>query len=256
MILRRLFGGNGGERLTGVVMSSGQSSLPKEEAAIRFKLCPWRVGGGAPELRPLWVSGDVSAFPEGWQNELSAGRAIALEVVRGSWRSPRGAELVRIVGDAAGDEPLREADARLRSAAIEDVRFGRLSYLPTHEWYEGKADWAGHEVEIVLLTEDGAAAPALACAHRLWDKMEAVDAQLRRRIVAELLPLKNETWLEEDEAPLSDRAFLSRIALEAVHIHADGLAEFYFEDGDLFFGHTIIAAREANGEISDVQIAG
>ena len=256
MILRRLFGGSGSERLTGVVISSAAVSFPAEEGAVRFRLCPWRRGGGEPELRPLWVRGDVSAFPGGWEKELAAGRAIALEVVRDSWRSPRGAELVRIIGDAAGDEPLREADAWLRSAAIEDIRFGRFAYFPTHEWYEGKAHWSGRQVEIVLMNDDGAVQQSLASAHRLWNEMDAVDSELLRRIVAELLPLKNEAWLAEDEAPLAESDFLSRIALEAIHVHADGLTQFYYEDGDLFFGHTIIVGREGDGEISEVQIAG
>jgi hypothetical protein len=256
MILRRLFDGIVNERLSGVITSTGEVTSPAEEAVVRFRLYPWRAGGRAPELRPLWVRADVSALPGDWRKELSEGRAVALEIARGSWQWPQGAKLVRVLGDAAEDEPLREAAARLRSAAIDDTRFGRLGYDPAHGWYEGKARWGDSEVEILLMNDGGAAQQALAAAHRLWDEMELVDPELQRRIVAELLPLKSESWLEENEAPLSDADFLSRIALEAVHVHGDGLTEFYYDDGDLFSGHTIIAAREGDGEISDVQIAG
>ena len=54
-----------------------------------------------------------------------------------------------------------------------------------------------------------------------------------------LLDLKNDVWREEDEAPLTATEFTAKLSLEGVDAFSDGTFEVYFDDGDLFWGHSV-----------------
>jgi hypothetical protein len=57
--------------------------------------------------------------------------------------------------------------------------------------------------------------------------------------VEKLLPLKNASWLEEDEDEVTAEQFKSRMTLESVSFYPSGELEFMYTDGDLFWGHWI-----------------
>ena len=63
----------------------------------------------------------------------------------------------------------------------------------------------------------------------------------------ELLPLKNENWLDEGEAELSADQFKSRMTLESVTVEPGGSFDFWHNDGDLFCGHSI----QISGSLSE-----
>ncbi len=55
----------------------------------------------------------------------------------------------------------------------------------------------------------------------------------------ELIQLKNETWLEEDEVEITREEFIERIRVQSISIYYDGNFEVWFDDGDIFWGHGI-----------------
>ena len=79
--------------------------------------------------------------------------------------------------------------------------------------------------------------------------------QIEKRISDKLLALKNSTWLEEGENKIDEKKFINKLLLESVQFHEDSF-ELYFEDGNLFLGHTIIYSEDKNGNLIDVNIAG
>ncbi|MBF0105916.1 MAG: DUF2262 domain-containing protein [Deltaproteobacteria bacterium] len=58
-------------------------------------------------------------------------------------------------------------------------------------------------------------------------------------VVSDMLSLKNDVWLDDDEDPLSTKQFLSSIRPADMLVSADGSVELFFDAGDLFFGHQI-----------------
>ncbi len=74
--------------------------------------------------------------------------------------------------------------------------------------------------------------------------------------VAELLPLKNESWLDEDEKPITPEQFRSRMSLESLVFYPDGDVTFYHRDGDLFWGHCIQIGMNNRGDFHDADIPG
>jgi len=100
----------------------------------------------------------------------------------------------------------------------------------------------------------------------LEDYVNLVDKQLQwinsnsdfihQKIVAEMLELKNSTWLDDGEKPLSEENFKQRIELETITFFEDGSYELYFKDGDIFFGHVIIASMDKENKVERVYMAG
>jgi hypothetical protein len=66
----------------------------------------------------------------------------------------------------------------------------------------------------------------------------------------EMLQGKNSSWPDEDgdenELMITAEAFAERMTLNSVTVQNDGSLSFWFDDGDLFYGHAILV--EYDGE--------
>ena len=55
---------------------------------------------------------------------------------------------------------------------------------------------------------------------------------------------------------MTDEGFRAAVRLRTVSVFEDGSAEFYFADGDLFWGHTILVGMNKEGGFEGATIAG
>lgn len=109
-------------------------------------------------------------------------------------------------------------------------------------WFEAEVEWLGQPVRLDIDREEDWDAcveqvKALMAGQKGWDeKVRAFAAQ-------ELLDQAND-WARdaaEGEEPeeITREQFMERMELDAVQISAGGSFEFWFNDGDLFWGHAI-----------------
>lgn len=103
-------------------------------------------------------------------------------------------------------------------------------------WFETEADWLGTEISLVFDREEDRAgcvanAKALLAAAAGWDK------RVREYAADELTSLAND-WAE-DEEEITREGFMERMEPESVEVRADGSFEFWFTDGEMFYGHSI-----------------
>ena len=71
--------------------------------------------------------------------------------------------------------------------------------------------------------------------------MEIIDEaeeNARKYAAQELLDTKNKSWLEKDEQPLTAGEFSERLILTDVVAMGD-IVQFWFEDDDMFWGHSV-----------------
>jgi hypothetical protein len=73
---------------------------------------------------------------------------------------------------------------------------------------------------------------------------------------SKLLSLKNEVWLSEGEEPLTAEKFRRRVRLEAVVLYSGGSVELYYDDDDIFRGHTILVTGSVELGPLDAHLAG
>ena len=70
-----------------------------------------------------------------------------------------------------------------------------------------------------------------------------------------LLKLKNDLWLKEDEKKVTKKDFKNRMKFTSLYVFSES-ANFYFDDGNLFWGHTIEVTINQNLEFIDANIVG
>lgn len=102
-------------------------------------------------------------------------------------------------------------------------------------WFETNVDWLGTEISLVFDREEDRAAciqnaKVLLAAANHWDK------RVREYAADELVSLAND-WAEDEE--VTREQFMERMELESIEIREDGAFEFWFADGEMFYGHSI-----------------
>lgn len=80
--------------------------------------------------------------------------------------------------------------------------------------------------------------------------------KLKDYAAAELLELKNEEWMDEDEKPLTESEFKAGLTVSEILVFADGSFQLFLDDNDMFWGHHIILDVDANGALTGSGIAG
>ncbi|WP_310488252.1 DUF2262 domain-containing protein [Chamaesiphon sp. VAR_69_metabat_338] len=140
---------------------------------------------------------------------------------------------------------------------LEHPELGILQYQQEYDWYEGKIEVQQSEILIRLSTDErGNVAAALERANNLVEELERY-AQLAKEYAAVmLLQIKNETWIDDDEQPLTPEQFQQRTSLESISIDAAGEISFYHNDDDLFWGHCILVTMDSENNFIGAEIAG
>ena len=91
----------------------------------------------------------------------------------------------------------------------------------------------------------------------IFSNIEIIDLveKAKEYIVKKLLKLKNDLWLEEYEKEVTKKEFKDRMKFTSLYVFSES-ANFYFDDGDLFWGHTIEVTINQNLEFTDANIVG
>ncbi len=145
---------------------------------------------------------------------------------------------------------------------IKDPYLGTIQYCEDDEFYKGQINYDNNQVvEFYLLDLDfdsqenlkktleytGKIVNDIILNHRKY-KLFAAD---------KLLELHNETWNEGKAIDTQD--FIRLITLDVVHIYSDDInntANIYYNDGDLFWGHSIVIYTNSKGELKNAEIMG
>lgn len=171
--------------------------------------------------------------------------------------------LTRIVAVDVADPELEAMRTALKTPVrIRHPQLGDFEYDRSIRSFGGGIDWDGRRVALHLTCTDPAQ-PEAVLAHA--DALLARWAQWQQRAPAfaaeRLLSLKNEAWSEEDDdgeelPPLTHAQFVARLSPNSIGIDEGGSVSFWFDDGDLFFGHAIHVNGNVDGTLDDAGIAG
>src|SRR5262249_25964407 len=97
---------------------------------------------------------------------------------------------------------------------------------------------------------------ALQTAHALWQASHRWNARIRDYAAQKLLPLKNDVWLDDEEDELTADQFQEKMTLKGITVYPDGAFEFWHDDGDLFWGHSILVSGNLTEGPTDANIPG
>lgn len=126
------------------------------------------------------------------------------------------------------------------------------------DWFETEVNWLNATISLVF----DAGEDHEACAARAKQLLEAAadwDRRVREYAAKELTGLAND-WAEELEdggsQEISPKQFAERLELESIEVRASGGFQFWFGDGDLFYGHSVWVSGDLEGGPDDAAMEG
>lgn len=227
----------------------------------------WRVGNGCLKTETLRFSRQVTNEElKSIQNVIKAETIVKINarVVEKSLLGRPDALFEEFIEVVSNDNELNQYLEELKKpVTYSDSIFGTLTFDRQFNWYTGKVMWNGKSVTLDL-SVDGPEniEPSLQVARALWEDQVTWDSRISDYAVQELLQLKNEDWLgdedddEEPEEEVTPEQFKDRMRLESISISSDGEFEFWHDDGELFFGHSILVSGNLTDGPEDAGIHG
>ena len=152
--------------------------------------------------------------------------------------------LIEVVGKDDSDSELNSYASYLQEeVSFDDPLFGRFLLNRQLGWFEATHDWCGESIRLTIEAEiPNAVEDLLTIAKELWIAEKDWGQRVLSCASENLLSLKNEHWLEDDESELDRSDFTERLTLESISIESDGAFEFWFDDGEIFCGHSIMVS--------------
>lgn len=247
----------------------GQDFLP-EELNILAVTGASGFGGGRSQGEKLWTASiGLTAWMEEDSPDIHQGgfRLVALaddrlmDYLR--QRVPRdfiikcrarlsvdGSRLLMLELPQPGFDPDLKAilDEQKKPVSTWVEGLGTFTLNRTVDWFEATVDWLGSEIALDFdrgVPEEMASAQetgrALMASQADWDPPGALLCRPRAALPGQRLGGGRREEEDEDSgAPLvTQEQFMERMELESIQLLPQGGFEFWFNDGDLFWGHSI-----------------
>lgn len=223
-------------------------------------LIAWRAGDGTVERTPLRLTRQVTDRQlAAFRKKISENSIIRFRgrFGRQPWKALRSVELVSLLPTVPDPDLERTLHEAIQPVRVRDPDFGTLTLNRRVDWFDGQMKWCGNSVEISFCTGDEAElANLLETARRLKKRMSYWKRTVESFAVRKLLPLKNGSWLEEGESKATKQSFLRAMRLTSISILPNGQFEFWHNDGDLFWGHSIQISGDLKRGPSSADIPG
>jgi hypothetical protein len=246
--------------VSGVVEASGVGGVQSYGQPLWtavFSLDGWKLNDGPIEAKPLTVRKEMTESElDALRDDVTPYAVVKLEVrfVRVSIFGDSQSRLERVVGASSDAELVHHAADLQRPVHRNDSLLGEFTLDRAHDQFDANLKWEKRDVRLSVPKDhfDGAVKTARA----LWASSAQWDEKIRTFAAKQLLELKNETWLDDDEAKVTPAEFKRRLVLTAIVIEDDGSFSFWFDDGDLFFGHEIHVTGTLKGGLKTATIEG
>jgi hypothetical protein len=145
---------------------------------------------------------------------------------------------------------------RMARRTLDHDTLGRLVYDDNLDWWTATVPFGDAMVAIHVAVRDADAQPRFDAAAKIVQTL-ACD-ELRKYAASTLLALHNDTWRDEaeDGPPIDADEFAARMTPDALIVEEDDGVTVWFDDGDLFWGHTISVSLHSDLTPYDAGIAG
>lgn len=143
---------------------------------------------------------------------------------------------------------LKIAEDLKKPVKKKDPILGSLTLNRFLNWWEGSVRWSKKKIALHLSIEDPAAEEEVfKTAYQLAEHQKEWMDRASDFAVNNLLQLKNESWLEDDEKEVTPAGFKKKLKPRAIGINPGGHFEISFDDGWMFGGHLIVVSCTLSG---------
>lgn len=138
---------------------------------------------------------------------------------------------------------------------VVDEVLGTLTWQDRFRSYKGEREIApGHLIRIDISPDNGRLEADLTRARQAYQHLQQQETVLREMAADALLPRYNAVWNEGQ--PIDRAAFMRRMVLEGLTVYGDQTVALDYNDGDLFYGHTIVVSLREDGTFENATIQG
>lgn len=242
---------------TGIVTEDGvvKSSF-MDETSMSFTLCAYIKNDSDIIEDDIYVTKEIPSIG----TKVRGIEPLTIVQISGeefTHHAQKRIRLNKILKSNVHNDRLEKILAKRKEPVIyESSTLGKFELDRRLDWYEGKTGWNGKMIDIFLSGGlekiENSEKNAIFILHNQQDW----DNYIKAKICEELLSLKNDSWLEEDEKPLSADEFISKIHLESITFNDTEEFQMCFNDGDIFWGHAITVETDLKKNIVDIGIAG
>ena len=123
--------------------------------------------------------------------------------------------------------------------------------------FTGTVHWKTGRLEVIFPAEGDHPQPDALRAEEAWMRQAEAKLESCKRFAAEkLLELKNESWREEGDKVCTEEDFTGLLTPESLHLYPDDTFVLEFDDGDLFWGHSVSVEGTTDGRLLAADLAG
>ena len=230
-------------------------------------LAGWRCEGDPPQdeelsVQMLIAETELDAFQDMMEPYTFVRLRCRLERAQNRRMYAIATEISHLEND---DEELEQLRVKAQlPVTMNDPVLGEFVLDRRRNTFEGTISWGG-EIATLKLSSDStkAALGMLATAKELLKDQQTWDTKVKACAVEHLLELKNTVWQDDDDDDEGSEAeavtaeeFAGRMKLNSVSIDKRGAFQFWYDDGDLFFGHAIEVSGNLRTGVKRADIAG
>jgi hypothetical protein len=232
--------------VTGVITALGVFVFHSRDVGpmLGFHLKPWRFNEGNLNFTELRVTKPMS---ESDIAEVKK-RIDALSVVsvmisdlEDYYEDRRKTVLDKILNPSVDNAEFNEIVHRLRQP-IEFFHplLGRFLLDRRVDTFEGEYEFEGNKFAICLDSHnDAPIAEQLVILESILADIKNYNTKAMSFAAEKLLPIKNDSWVEEPSDVVTESEFVGRMKLSSVSVTLEKQITFFYDDGDLFYGHSI-----------------
>lgn len=175
-----------------------------------------------------------------------------------------GLYVTEIISNHEKNDFLQELiDEYHQPVTITSEVFGEMMLDKELGWYEGTGDWLGEKVAVSMTApdEEDETIHNLRILEQFFRNQAEWDKKLREYASAELTELAND-WaddaVEDEEEPqeITQSDFAHRITIDSIVFEENGEFIVYFNDDDMFWGHSVTVYGDVENGLNDAQIEG
>lgn len=246
--------------IQGVVSLSSQGGWSGDSGTYNvhyFSLAAWQKPGSEVVRQDLTVLLSVPPDADYW-DEVPELSIIGMRVLLSSDET-RAVLIEEFPITSSVEQLLSIAEELEKPVRITHESFGELELDRSIDWFEGVTEWNGTKIDLRFPVEDSEgtiSSYAMNTAESLWNDQAKWNRLIEETAVEKLLELKNGTWLKEGEFELTADEFVQKMKLQSVSISSNGEFDFWFDDGDLFWGHAIRVTGNIKDGPNDASIQG
>lgn len=170
-------------------------------------------------------------------------------------------QLKKVLSKNINDKDLEKILEKILEKRKEPVYYnskniGQFILNRSIDWFEGKSIWKGKNIDIFFAGDLNKINKTESNADKILSKQIEIDKYIKQEICKELLPLKNESWLDENEEKITEEEFVSKISLDSIIVNNEDDYVMNFYDGNIFWGHCIVVEANLDGKVDYISIQG